>query len=580
MACLVEDHYPLFAAPGRGERMRLSVESSGFARQWLFAGGPLSQRSTSSRSRRPCLVAPTAGRHSAIPALKSGKQRVGDSRRNVLVPGAAASLFAMLALVCSVGRANVLLNGDGDLARHLRVGSYILARRGLFYQDVFSYTMLGKAFVPYEWLSEILYTAANTIGGLSGVAVLASLVIAATYALVTQFLVTRSADPILALAAGAVAAATGALHWLARPHLFTALGAILTLMVIDHSERRRLWPLAPIFILWTNLHGGFLFGLVMIATYLIGDLAEFLNASDRERDQWKERAVFHARALALALASCLVNPSGPGLFSHVTGYLGQRYLIDHTQEYLSPDFHVFSTQVFLGVLVFTVATFALGKQRPTLPRLMLVGVSLAFALYSVRNVPLFAVTAFPLIVLEFGPTWRVILSAPNRLARRACTISERFATGERRGGFWAWPAVITLFLLVVASCQGTIAGMPLIDARFESTRFPVEAVKQARAANLSGRIYNDFAWGGYILYAWPEQKVFIDGQTDFYGEALTKTYAQIADLDPGWREALRTWDVSLVIVPSDSRLAAELALDSRWSVWYRDKTAVILKRNG
>ncbi|MGH2461547.1 MAG: hypothetical protein ACRDIY_22050 [Chloroflexota bacterium] len=526
------------------------------------------------------MAAHVESRRAERPDLDRAGTEPGDSRRSALVPGAAAALFVMLALISCVGRANVLLNSDGDLARHLRVGSYILARHALFYQDVFSYTMLGKPFVPYEWLSEVLYTVANLAGGLAGVAVLASLVIAATYALVTGFLVARSVDPLLAFSVGALAAASGALHWLARPHLFSALGAILTLIVLDNPSRRRLWPIVPIFILWANLHGGFLFGLVLIGVYVVGDLAEVWLARGPARDPWRQRASFHLKALGLALASCLVNPSGLGLFSHVTGYLGQRYLVDHTQEYASPNFHLFSTQIFIGVLLLTIATFALGKQRPSLPRLLLVGVDLAFALYSVRNIPLFAVTALPLVALELDPTWRELLTAPNLLAKPVRAMSERFARGERHGGNWGWPVAISLFLAFAAASHGTVAGVSVIDARFLATRFPVAAVQRARAAGLAGRMYNEFTWGGYILYAWPEQKVFIDGQTDFYGAALTETYDQIADLDPGWRDALRKWNVSLVIIPTDSRLADELEHDPGWSVWYRDQTAVILQRNG
>ncbi|HVC34791.1 MAG TPA: hypothetical protein VNL16_14870 [Chloroflexota bacterium] len=503
-----------------------------------------------------------------------------SQRRSALVPTGAGALFVLLATIVCVGRPDSLLNGDGDLARHLRVGAYILQRHALFYHDVFSYTMLGKPFVPYEWLSEVLYTLAYQIGGLAGVAVLAGLIIATTYTLVTQFLSVRSVDPILAFAVGALAAATGALHWLARPHLFTALGAVVLLFVMEQPGKRRLWPIVPVFVLWTNLHGGYLFGLALICIYLVGDLAESWLSRDQDRTEWYRRAIFDAKALGLALLACCANPSGLELFAHVTGYFGQRYLIDHTQEYLSPTFHVFSTQIFLGVLILVLTALALARTRPPLPHLLLVAVDLAFALYSVRNIPLFAVTALPIVALDFDPVWRRLLASPNRLALISSAISRRFARGEAQARLFAWPALATLVLVGAALNHGEIAGFPLVDARFEPSVFPVAAVQRARAAHLTGRIFNEFEWGGYLLYAWPEQKVFIDGQTDLYGETLTRTYAQIVDLDPGWRDALRSWDVSLVIVPADSALAAELEREPHWSVWYRDKTAEILQRNG
>ena len=64
------------------------------------------------------------------------------------------------------------------------------------------------------------------------------------------------------------------------------------------------------------------------------------------------------------------------------------------------------------------------------------------------------------------------------------------------------------------------------------------AVRKAREAGLTGRMYNEFIWVGYILKEWPEERVFIDGQTDFYGEEIARTHSRIASLSPGWRGAV------------------------------------------
>ena len=53
-------------------------------------------------------------------------------------------------------------------------------------------------------------------------------------------------------------------------------------------------------------------------------------------------------------------------------------------------------------------------------------------------------------------------------------------------------------------------------------------------------MFNNFIWGGYLLQAWPEQRVFIDGGTDHYGEQLFNEYIQVWNLEPGWRDVLGT----------------------------------------
>jgi hypothetical protein len=77
-------------------------------------------------------------------------------------------------------------------------------------------------------------------------------------------------------------------------------------------------------------------------------------------------------------------------------------------------------------------------------------------------------------------------------------------------------------------------------------------------------MFNDFAQGGYILYAWPEQKVFIDGQSDFYGVPLNQLYVSIRNAEQGWERRLDSLGVSMVLVPSNSRLAWELTAAAGW----------------
>ncbi len=490
-----------------------------------------------------------------------------------LLPSATDIVFGVLVLISTLGMANRMLNSDGDLARHIRVGNYILDHHGLFYSDIFSFTVAGKSFVPYEWLSEIIFALCYRLGGLPAIAVMTGLVGALTYTLVTVFLRRRGVDALLALGGGILAAFVSLTYWVSRPHLFTSLATILLVMLLERQSTRRrdLWLFGLLFALWANLHGGFLYGLILIALYIAGDVAELLFG-DRGVE-WRGMARFHAASLFAALIGCCLNPTGPLLFRHVTGYLGETFLVDHTNEYRSPNFHEILPKFFLATLLLIVAGLAMSDARPRFARLLTLLVAVAFTLVSARNMPLFAVSALPLMVIELDPVWRQISGRVRR-------VRESFETGSQMLASGAWSAVLAAFMLLVASGAGTIGGTQIVHAEFNPATFPVTAVNQARAAGLHGRIYNDFIWGGYLLYAWPEQKVFIDGQTDLYGPEITETYLKIADLQPGWRDLLDKWDISLLIVRSDSPLASEAAHDGTWSVWYCDATAAILQRGG
>jgi len=138
------------------------------------------------------------------------------------------------------------------------------------------------------------------------------------------------------------------------------------------------------------------------------------------------------------------------------------------------------------------------------------------------------------------------------------------------------PAALTM--LALAFAHGRVGSIQLIDNRFDATVFPAAAVQKARSVHLQGRLFTEFTWGGYVDYAWPEQKIFIDGGTDFFGEELFREYSNIMRMRPGWRQLLSKWDISLLLLPRDASLTHELARDGRWRTWYCDSLAVVLQR--
>ena len=92
-------------------------------------------------------------------------------------------------------------------------------------------------------------------------------------------------------------------------------------------------------------------------------------------------------------------------------------------------------------------------------------------------------------------------------------------------------------------------------------------------------MFNNFLWGGYLQYRlWPEKRVFIDSNSDFYGEAFVRQYMQVINLEQGWQAVLESYDVSWAILPADIRAAQAIQTDLGWEVIYEDETAVILSK--
>jgi hypothetical protein len=484
-------------------------------------------------------------------------------------PSIPAVIFAIWGLVVPLVFADRVLNADGDLLRHLRHGQWMLTHRELIHTDPFSYTRGGEPFVGFEYGSQLVYALVHQAGGLAGVAILAGLLIAASYAVLARFLLARGVDPLLTYLVSIVAAILGAVHWTARPHLFTLLGIMLMLHVIEPGPRRiRPWVLIPTYALWANLHGGFVFGLTLLGIYLAGSLLELWRGVDRDR--WNMEVRYYGAMLACALVGTLMNPHGIELHAHIIRFFGEPFLRDNTHEFMSPDFHSAGGKMFLMVLLSILALIALLPGRLTLPRLLLLLANLAFTLQARRNIPLFAATVVPMLAIHFDAAWRRL---PDWRGVR--TVFERDA---RRGSTAPFVTAIAIPLVLLGLLHGRVAGRELVLDRLDPEVFPIGVVERARAGGAHGRLFHEFIWGGYVLYAWPEQKVFIDGGTDFYGPDLMRTYMDVSGLQPGWRDTLATRGIDLVLMPTASPMANELAHDG-WRVRHCDSTAALLERD-
>ncbi|MCL5256432.1 MAG: hypothetical protein M1319_01370 [Chloroflexi bacterium] len=501
------------------------------------------------------------------------------------MPSLAGIIFILLILLIPSLRADSLLNSDGDLARHITVGDYILDSGSIPQVDLFSHTRSGDAFVPYEWLSEVGYAVAYRSLGLSGVGLLASAVIALTFYLLMRFQVTRGVHPLLALILTLLAALASSIHWLARPHLFTTLLALVFFWILErYWERggRLVFAVPVLMVVWANLHGGFLVGFIVIGIFLASALLQMLTHGARDL----RRVGTYAVVLIFSLAAILVNPAGYKILPHVMSYFGNKWLVANTVEYMSPDFHQSVVWFFLGLLLLTVVSLVFSKRRTEVRHLAVILVFTAFALYSARNIPLFAVLVTPLTGLylyhRLSELW--LADAPHRLAGRvlerlkvtARNIAAIDATCSR-----SLAPLLGLVLAVAIAWNGGYLGKTQIwGLHFDPTTMPVKAADFVQAQRMPGLMFNDLGWGGYLLYRlYPEYKVFIDGQTDFYGEELSKEWATVDRVQPGWREVLNKYDVNWIIMPTGSQVDVLLQEVKDWRLVYRDKTAVIYVRN-
>jgi hypothetical protein len=449
-----------------------------------------------------------------------------------------------------------LLNGDGDLGRHITIGNYILDHWEIPTRDIFSHTMTGEQLVPHEWLAQLIFGISHRLLGLGGIVLVIALLLAITFTLTYQEILRRNVFRILALFIAVLAAYTTSLHWLARPHIFTFLfTAIWTYQLAN--EKSKVWVFPLIMLAWANTHGAFIAGFVIWGAHLAGWLWEFLN-----NQSTKESGIRLAIIGVTSFAVTFINPAGLDLWGTSVGYLGNRFLVDQTIEYQSPNFHNWSTWPFLLMLVLgIIATGVGGRLRPH-ESILFAGWTV-MSLYSARNIPLFAIVTAPYVGSAIQATVEKIPVLQH--------VEESISRVESNLKGFVWP------LLAIVLLANAFRVQPNSANQIDPNRFPVKAVDWLSAHRQNGKMFNNFIWGGYLLYRlWPEQTVFIDGQTDFYGEALTREYIQVMTLAEDWESVLEKYDVSWVIVQSDRPLVQALQDELGWKILYQDATATIL----
>ncbi len=292
--------------------------------------------------------------------------------------------------------------GDGDTGWHIRTGQWILANGRVPHKDIFSYTKPGDPWYAWEWLWDVCFAWLYDHGGLAIVVAVNIVLISLTFALLFRLVQRHCENPFVAIAVTFLACSASSLHWLARPHLVTMLFTVILLFVLNRDREARtrwLWALPVFFILWTNLHGGFLVGLIVIAGYMAGELATGLFTADSPQ---RRASLASAKRYALTVLACaaatIVNPYTYHLHAHIYQFLTEPYHLQHINEYQSISFHS-AAALYVEFLIlfgaFSAAWFVV-KRRDFVPLVLIAGWA-HLALFAARNIPLFGIVAAPFV---------------------------------------------------------------------------------------------------------------------------------------------------------------------------------------
>ncbi len=474
-------------------------------------------------------------------------------------------LLAAMAFVAVFAMA-VQVPIDTDTYWHLSAGRWMVENRALISEDVFSYTRAETAWLNTYWLGQIGMYILYALLGPPGMALFTATIASVGMAFVWRMSAGNGYLRAFALILGAAAAA---IFWSARPHMFSFLLSAAALYVLDRYRRtgnaRWLWALPVLAALWANLHGGFIILFLLIAFTLAGEIAGRLFGTENGLD-WRGIGRLALWAL-IAAAAISLNPFGPRLWTLPFYTFGMRELQNVIAEWGSPDFH--NPQTWPFVMLFFGAFGAAAAARKKLDwtdAALLTGTGL-LALWSVRNIATFALAATPTLT-RYLDAW---LDEHGWQIRAAAHVKGMFLQLNR-------------FLLAVAVLAGLVkVTVEVLPARVDAVRaerLPVGALEWLRAEEAKGPMFNDYNWGGYLTFAYPEEAVFIDGRTDVYGDEYMRIYREVVLLGRDWDAFADEYGIRFALLPSGGLLTDHIANLPGWSLAYRDDTASVLVREG
>ena len=463
---------------------------------------------------------------------------------------------------------------DPDFWWHLRTGQWMLANQRLPSHDLYTYTVAGHSWTDHEYLVEILMAWLHSWGGLAAI----SLAFGALTWLGFFFLyrTARVAQrPYVIAGLGLVLGAlAGAPIWGPRAQMITFAFSCLELYWLASylsGRSRSIYYLPLVVVLWANLHGGFVVAFAFLGIAIFSELLEWVVDRDEIGRHAHRRRV---RTLGIVTGVCLLavlaTPHGLGVYTNPVETLtspAQRRLI---VEWFSPDFHMLVLLPFLAMVLLLFTGFAF--RRPTIYQLLLSLATLTLALESARNIAVFVAATTPILIETWSGVWE------DAQERWGLELGSPPPSRLLQG-------VTVVALAVIAGAIVFRIGSVLSHQASDTARdYPVGAAQfLAGHPELGTRMYNQYGWGGYLIYRFypdPNRRVFIYGEASVMGDTHLQEYQDVQTLRSDWQQVLDRNGVDYVVYNRHEALTNVLeALPERWDCSvYQDSVAEICVR--
>ena len=472
-------------------------------------------------------------------------------------------LFGAMVFAYSMSNfANYVLS-DPDTFMHIASGSWMIEHHQVPSVDPFSYNTDGLKWIAHEWLAQIIMAIAYDWGGFYGLRVLVASLFSLTIGYQLTFLLKRI-PAIYAIFFSALCFASLLGHHLARPHIFTWpillfwLAALIN--KVDEGRLEAPYYLALVMVLWANLHGSFILGLMIIPFF---GLEAYLNAEKDHKNKVMRSWVLF---FFLSFICSLITPYG------VEGILFGTHLVSAQFTSSIIEWVPASGYSLLPIECWVILIISMGLtgylRLPVIRILLLVGF-IHESLAHVRYISILGLVTPLLIAKSFGDLYRQKLSARNPEKIQGNGWGKKDNANIR--------VVIFSGVLILLSLT-LFAGRKYQENILDPVTAPETAVEFAKKEGLNGNVLNYYNMGGFLIYK--QIPVIIDGRADLYGQAKISEYFSVLNLENESKvmNYLSDHQVAWTIFPPAEKIVLYLNSQPKWRKVYEDKYAVIHAR--
>ena len=504
------------------------------------------------------------------PAVTGGEAR-GGVQNLTLLHTVVLSLLCICAPVVEVFRLTSLSSlANSDVWWHLQTGLWILQHHAIPRTSLFSQS-IQLPWIATSWAYVVLIALGYKVLGLRAIPILLMWCKAGLAAMVFVMARGHRENFLSALVLSAIAQYV-LFDQQALPIYFSILffaAELLLLMDVRRSgETRRLLWLPVLFVVWTNVHSGFIYGLLLLGLFAISTFVE--QWSQRAGATWFENGApglsqgTIAAVTGLSLLATLLNPYGYRAYAATFEDFGgpaDKYFPDlHAIGFRRPQDYV--------LLLLTMAAFlALGRRRS----------------HNVFSFALLIGTA----LLSFHrqhDCWLVVLGSVAIIAEAVSgdALHNDSPLAQHRYGYkWGRTSAIAaamVFAVVLVLEWVRLPADPQLLSQNVAKTYPVSAANYVRDHHLPQPLFNNYDWGGFLAWYLPEYPVAIDGRRDLYGGEEFMRYFKAMNAETAPTEEPSLANARTLILPRRSLMGQAFSNLSMFKVAYQDDVAVVLLR--